>query len=95
MLTKPPAKPRKLKRPTDPNRAAHAMIAEHMARLEVNEEPAKASPPLDCEAAYKAHMAKLGAKSAQVGGKRRMEMLTQDERSAIASKAAHAIWSRC
>ena len=79
--------PPKPTRPTDPNRAAHAMLAEHMARVQEEQ-------PLDFETAYKAHMAKLGAKGGRVGGKRRLETLTQDERSAIASKAARAMWAK-
>jgi hypothetical protein len=82
---KTPAKP---KRPTDPNRAAHAMMAEHMARAE--SEPA----PLDFQAQYKAHMAKLGAKGGKIGGKRRMETLTQQRRGEIALKAANARWDK-
>jgi hypothetical protein len=39
-------------------------------------------------------MSKLGAKGGKVGGKRRLETMTQDERSAIASKAARAMWAK-
>lgn len=81
-----PAKP---KRPSDPNRAAHAMLAEHMAR--VQGEP---SPVLDFQAQYKAHMAKLGEKGGKVGGKRRLETITPERRSEIALKAARTRWAR-
>jgi hypothetical protein len=93
---KPPAKPRKPKRPSDPNRAAHAMIAEHMARLDPDPAPEPTPPaaPLDFEAAYKAHMAKLGSKGGKVGGKRRLDTLTAERRREIASKAARAMWAR-
>ena len=84
---KTPAKP---KRPTDPNRAAHSMLAEHMGR--VQEEPAPA--PLDFQAQYKAHMAKLGAKGGRIGGKRRLETMTQERREEIALKAANARWHK-
>ena len=50
--------------------------------------------PLDFDAAYRAHMAKLGAKGGKVGGKRRLETMTNDERSAAASKAARAMWAK-
>ncbi|MBA2633783.1 MAG: hypothetical protein H0U86_12435 [Chloroflexi bacterium] len=80
---KTPAKP---KRPTDPNRAAHAILAEHMSRVQDE-------PVLDFEAQYREHMAKLGAKGGKVGGKRRMETMTQAHRKRIAKKAAAARWS--
>lgn len=81
---KTPVKP---KRPTDPNRAAHAILAEHMARLEA--EPA----PLDFQAQYKAHMAKLGAKGGKVSGAKRMAMPAKKRRE-IAIKAARARWAK-
>jgi general stress protein YciG len=84
---KTPAKP---KRPTDPNRAAHAMLAEHMARLEA-EQPAA---PLGFAAQYKAHMRKLGAKGGKASGAKRMENLTDEQRSGIALKAARARWAK-
>lgn len=77
-----PAKP---KRPTDPNRAAHAMIHEHMARLE------PATP--DFQAQLSAHMRKLGAKGGKASGAKRMEMPVE-ERRRIASLAARAMWAR-
>jgi hypothetical protein len=88
---KSPAKPRKPKRPSDPNQAAHAMMAEHMARLDPEPEPTPAAP-LDFEAAYKAHMAKLGAKGGKVGGKRRLETMTEGQRKKVAKTAAEARW---
>jgi hypothetical protein len=84
-----PTTPAKPKRPTDPNRAAHAMLAEHMDR--VQEEPA---PVLDFAAQYKAHMAKLGAKGGKVGGKRRLETMSSAERKRAASQAAKARWAK-
>jgi hypothetical protein len=94
---KTPAKP---KRPSDPNRAAHAMIAEHLSRLEPEPERAPehpAEPPgatLDFEAAYKAHMAKLGSKGGKVGGKRRLQTMTDEQRRAVARKAAMERWKK-
>ena len=88
---KQPVKP---KRPTDPNRAAHSMMAEHMARVAEQDEQDAPVQALDFQAQYKAHMAKLGAKGGKVGGKRRMQTMTQDQRSAVASKAARAMWAK-
>jgi hypothetical protein len=84
---KAPAKP---KRPSDPNRAAHAMLAEHMSRVQ-DETP---TPPLDFKTQYRAHMRKLGKKGGKVGGKRRLETMTPEQRSDIASKAARAMWAK-
>jgi hypothetical protein len=89
-LKKPAAKrPAKPKRPADPNRAAHAMLAEHMARTQ--DEPS--APPLDFDAAYRAHMAKLGAKGGKASGAKRMTNLSEAQRKRIAKKAAAARWS--
>lgn len=85
-----PKNPVKPKRPTDVNRAVHAMMAEHMALAQEGAVP----PPLDFDAQYKAHMAKLGAKGGKVSGARRMDNLTADKRSEIASKAARAMWAK-
>ena len=40
------------------------------------------------------HMRKLGAKGGKVGGKRRMETMTDEQRSESAKKAAAARWAR-
>ena len=85
-----PKAPAKLKRPTDVNRAVHAMMAEHMALAQDGAVP----PPLDFDAQYKAHMAKLGAKGGRIGGKRRLETMTPEQRSNAASKAARAMWAK-
>jgi hypothetical protein len=81
---KPPARP---KRPTDPNRAAHAMLAEHMARAGDDDKPQT------FQAQYRAHMAKLGAKGGRVSGKRRKTNLSEEQRREIASKAARKRWA--
>jgi hypothetical protein len=79
-LKKKTTKPRK-----DPNQAAHALVQ----RL-----GGDALPPLDFEAQYKAHMAKLGKKGGKVGGARRMETMTPERRSEVALKAARARWEK-
>jgi len=85
--------PPKPKRPSDPNRAAHSMLAEHMSRLQ-DEPTAQPEPPVDFVTQYKAHMAKLGAKGGKIGGKRRLVKLTQQQRSEIALRAAEARWAK-
>ena len=88
-LKKPVRQPARPKRPTDPNRAAHAMLAEHMGRVQDGHEPAV----VDFESQYRAHMAKLGAKGGKASGAKRMENLTEAQRKKIAKKAAAARWS--
>src|SRR5688572_17318255 len=83
-----PAKP---KRPSDPNRAALSMLAEHMGRVQ---EATGSTPVLDFQAQYKAHMAKLGKKGGRIGGKRRMETMSTAERKRVASQAAKARWAK-
>ena len=41
-----------------------------------------------------AHMAKLGAKGGKIGGKRRLETMTSEQRSLIALKAAQSRWGK-
>jgi hypothetical protein len=78
--------PPKPKRPTDPNRAVHVMMAEHLARLE-NPAPV----PSSFEEQYRARMAELGSKGGKVSGAKRMQMPAA-KRKAIAKKAAAARW---
>jgi hypothetical protein len=39
-------------------------------------------------------MAALGKRGGKIGGKRRLQTMTQEERSAVALKAAHARWKK-
>jgi hypothetical protein len=80
-------KPLKKKPRLDENQLAHALVK----RLTASETTLGA--PVDFETQYKAHMAKLGAKGGRIGGKRRLETLTQERRSEIALKAADARWA--
>ena len=52
------------------------------------------SPTPSFRQQYKAHMAKLGAKGGKIGGKRRLETMTPEERSAVALKAVRARWAK-
>ena len=87
-----PPKPR---RPSDPNRAAHALITEHMARL--GQVPTPDAPPTmapDFDAQFRAKMAELGKKGGTISGAKRMENLSDRKRKEIARKAAAARWKR-
>jgi hypothetical protein len=65
---------------------------EHMARVEAAEPPWNETPS-DVKAIISAHMAKLGAKGGRIGGKRRLETMTEAQRKQVAKKAADARWS--
>ena len=90
------------KRPSsDPNRRAHQMMAEHMARAASATPPwpaddATLTPPQGdtFEAQLSAHMAKLGAKGGKISGAKRMENLSGKQRKDIARRAALARWAK-
>lgn len=81
--------PPKRKRPSDPNRAAASILAEHLARVQ---EPQ--TVVADHESIIREHMRKLGAKGGKVSGARRMDNLTDAQRSEIALKAATTRWDK-
>jgi hypothetical protein len=96
---KPTAKKRPTtKRPSsDPTVRAHQMIAEMEARQTSGpvQPPAVTTPHVDpFEAQFRARMAELGRKGGQIGGKRRMETMTEKERRSVALKAAKARWGK-
>ena len=76
------------KRPTDVNELAHFLGA-----ASTKERPAeKGDTPSRAEISRV--MAELGRRGGKVGGKKRMETLTQEQRSQIAYKAAQARWGK-
>jgi hypothetical protein len=95
---KKPAKKR-AKRPSwDPNTRAKQSMTEHMAKVEVTNAPWQAEtalpPAVPFAEQLSAHMRALGAKGGKIGGKRRMETMTEKERKAVAMKAAAARWAK-
>lgn len=82
--------PPKPKRPSDPNRAAHAMMAEHMGRVQGE---AADQMILDPRSVISEHMAKIGAKGGRASGAKRMQM-SKRQRVEIATKAAAARWGK-
>lgn len=78
------------KRPSDPSRWAHQLVQESTEeKPEVAPEAAKVT-----EAEVSRVMAAMGRKGGLKGGRRRMALLTDEQRSDLASKAAHAMWAR-
>jgi hypothetical protein len=86
--TKPAAK---LKRPRDPNQLAHALIQEMTDRQEAQGE---AKTPPVTQSDISRVMSELGRRGGKIGGKRRMDTMTQEQRSQIAYKAAQARWAK-
>jgi len=81
---------------SDPMTRAKQLMDEHMGKVDTSEKPWKDAgeppPPLTFAEQLSAHMAKLGAKGGKIGGKRRMETMTQEQRREVAAKAAAARW---
>jgi hypothetical protein len=82
------------KRPSDPNQFAHALIQEMTDRLENPATPEKPTETPVSVSDISRVMAELGRRGGKIGGKKRMETLSQDRRSQIAFKAAQARWAK-
>jgi hypothetical protein len=81
-----PGKPKKL--PSDVNQRMHSIAS----RLTPVAEPPK--PPDVTQDDIRRVMSALGHRGGKKGGKRRMETMTQKERSDVAFKAARARWDK-
>ncbi len=73
-------------RPKDVNEWARQMVEESAREAE----PLASPPPTAAQ--ISAFMSSMGRKGGKIGGKRRLETMTAEERSAAASKAAKARW---
>ena len=71
--------------PRDVNELARALVDESTEDLDA---------ALPTQAQVSALMAQLGRKGGKIGGKRRLETMSQEERARIAKKAAQARWSK-
>jgi hypothetical protein len=83
-------KPVKKKRnpPRDVNQWARRMVDQTTAERET-----EVVQPI-APAALSAYMSAIGTKGGKIGGKRRLETLTDERRSEIASQAARAMWAK-
>jgi hypothetical protein len=70
-------------RPTDPSQWAYQIVKEAV----------QDEPPTPAEEVSKV-MAEMGRKGGKIGGKRRLETMTAEERSDAASHAARKRWSK-
>jgi hypothetical protein len=75
---------RSRKRPTDPNELAKQLVDEATGQAE----------PFDPDAGKDPNAVALGRKGGLVGGKKRAEKMTPEQRSEAAKKAAAARWSK-
>jgi hypothetical protein len=81
-----PLKKRAARRPkSDPNEAAFVLVRRSTGTAD--------EPPEIPRDQLKAYMSALGRKGGRVSGAKRMENLTDEQRSAIALKAARARWA--
>jgi hypothetical protein len=76
------------KRPTDVNQLAHFLGRSSTEPKEEDTPLPAVSPEIS------QYMAALGSRGGKVGGKKRMETLTQERRSQIAFRAAEARWKK-
>lgn len=74
--------PKRNKRSEDVNQLAHRLVAESTAE----------GIPLPTKSQISALMARLGRKGGKIGGKRRLETMSAEERRRVAKKAAEARW---
>jgi hypothetical protein len=80
----------KPKRPKDVSQWAHQIVKEStQEKPETTIEPANLT-----KSEVSRFMAEMGRKGGLKGGKRRMALLSDEERSDLASKAAHALWAK-
>ena len=91
------AKPKKPS--SDPNRRAKQLMDEHSAKLAQGKwatpQPDTTPPHGDpFEEQFRQRMKELGRKGGKIGGKRRLETMTPQERSDVAADAAKARWSK-
>ena len=75
-------------RPTDVNQAAYEMVRRSTA---TEDRPAR--PPKISASDISHVMATMGRKGGKIGGKRRLETMTPEERREVALKAAQTRWA--
>lgn len=77
------------KRPADINQLAHRLVEQSTTELEIAPDVIPPAP-----ANLSTYMAAIGRKGGKIGGKRRMDTLTDKERKKIATTAAIARWAK-
>lgn len=77
------------KRPSDINQAAFLQVERSTAEAEPKSKPAKVT-----KSDISRVMSAMGRKGGKVGGRKRAERMTPEERSKAASEAARARWDK-
>jgi hypothetical protein len=75
--------PKRIRRPSDVSQWAHQIVSESV----------KEDAPLPVEEVSKV-MAAMGRRGGKIGGKRRLETMTAEQRSDAASHAARKRWAK-
>lgn len=78
------------KRPSDINQAAFVMVE----RSTAESEPLQPKPRGKLSPTVSRIMSAMGRKGGRIGGKRRLETMTPEERSQVAMRAAKARWEK-
>ena len=68
------------------NQLAHQLVQESTEE--------KLAPTMVTESEISRVMAEMGRRGGKIGGKHRMALLSDEGRSDLASKAAHALWAK-
>ncbi len=79
--------PKRTSKPSDVNQAAHLMVE----RSTAEPDPQPTSPS---KSEISLFMAAMGRKGGLIGGKRRLETMTEAQRKKAAKKAAKARWGK-
>jgi len=79
------SKPKRPKRPSDINQLAHELVRE--STESVNE-------PVATQSEISRVMREMGRRGGKIGGKRRLETMTPEQRSEVALKAAKTRWAK-
>jgi hypothetical protein len=74
--------------PVDVNEAAHLLVERSLEKLEAQSER------LPVSRAVHRIMSKMGSKGGRIGGKRRLDTMSSEERSRVASIAAKTRWAK-
>jgi len=93
MLWHTGAMPKRISRPRDVNQAAFEMVRRSTSeQIEVPEVVPETPKPSKYD--ISAVMAEMGRRGGQIGGKRRLQTMTQKQRTDAAKKAAKARWKK-
>lgn len=87
--------PKRISRePLDVNQAAFQMVQRSTVEPEVQATPKKKQAVKATKAEISRVMSAMGRRGGRVGGKRRLETMTPEERKDVALKAAKARWAK-